>query len=173
MALTIPPGVDAQGSVLVKFVPELTAPADPTVAEVTAATAIDLSCYLTKEGFKPGAETDKWKDERLCTKNVFEQDGATTYKIEALEYIYDPQEPESLSNKAYAALPRGTSGYLVVRWGKDIENNPELAVGDIVDVWPVTVGNRVKQPPEENSKLKVQQEVSVTGAPHEDRPLAA
>lgn len=173
MALTIPPGVNAEGSVLVKWVPTLADPAAPTLTEINATGSLDISCYLAKDGFQPGAETEKWKDERLCTKNVFEQEGAVTYSIEALKYIYDAQNPESISNAAYAALQSGTPGYLVVRWGKDLESNPEIAAGDVVDVYPVQLGTRTKQQPEANSKLWVSQEVSVTGTPQEDIALAA
>lgn len=171
--LVVPPGVSADGSVLVAFVPAIGNPSAPTLAELNAATALNISCYLSTGSFKPGANDETATDERLCSKQVFETLGQTTWTIDNLEYIYDPQNPSSLSNKAYAAMKRGTHGYLVVRWGKDLEEFPEFAAGDVVDVFPVSLGSQVKQPPEKNSKLKVQQKPVVTGPVVEDVALAS
>lgn len=173
MALVIPPGVDAEGSVLVKFVPTIADPAAPTVSETNATGAVDMSCSLTQDGFQPGADTATGTDTRLCTKQVYETKGATTWSIDNLTYIWDPQNPEGDSNKVYAALPEDTKGFLVVRWGKDVEDFPELAADDVVDVFQVTMGPQVPQPPEANSKLKVQQKPFVDGPTHRDVTLAA
>ena len=173
MALVIPPGVDAEGSVLVKFVPTLADPSAPTTTELNAVGAVDMSCSLTQDGFKPGADTATGTDTRLCSKQVYETKGATTWSIDNLTYIWDPQNPDSDSNKVYAALPEDTAGFLVVRWGKDVEDFPALAAADIVDVFPVVMGPQVPQPPEANSKLKVQQKPFVTGSAVRDVTLAA
>lgn len=172
MALVIPPGVDAEGSVLVKFVPTLADPSAPTVVEVNAVGAVDMSCSLTQDGFKPGADTATGTDTRLCSKQVYETKGATTWSIDNLMYVWDPQNPESDSNKVYAALPEDTTGFLIVRWGKDVEDFPELAADDIVDSFPVIMGPQVPQPPEANSKLKVSQKPFVTGSAARDITLA-
>lgn len=173
MSLTIPAGVDAEGSVLVKFVPTLADPSAPTLAEVNAVGAIDLSCYLTQDGFKPGADTATGTDPRLCTKQVFETKGATTWSIDNLIYIWDPQNASSDGNKAYAAMPEDTKGFLVVRWGMDVEDNPALVATNVIDIFTVTMGPQVPQPPEANSKLKVQQKPFVDGPTYRDVVLPA
>lgn len=172
MPLTVPAGVPADGTVSVRFVTALTNPAAPKLAtEINAASSVDLSCLLTKDGFAPGAEASTITDERLCSKQVFEDFGTVTYSIDNITYIFDPQNTASESNKAYAALPTGATGYLVVRWGKDVDT--AWAAGDKVDVYPVKMGPRVKQAPEANSKLKVQQKPYVTGPFQEDVALVA
>jgi hypothetical protein len=171
MAQVIPPGVASDGMVKVAFVAALANAAAPTVTELTAATSVDLSCYLTKDGFQPGGEAQAVTDERLCSKQVFEDFGTVTYTIDNLVYIYDPQDAAGDSNKAYAAMPVGTSGWIVAGWGKDAEE--AWAAADVVDVYPVKLGPQIKQAPESNSKLKVQQKPYVTGSLEQDVVLAA
>lgn len=172
MPLSVPTGVPADGTVSVKFVTTLVDQDAPKLAlEIGAASSVDLSCLLTRDGFAPGAEAQTISDERLCSKQIFEDFGTIAYSIDALTYIYDPQNTGSESNKAYEALPVGTEGYLVVRWGMDVDT--AWAAGDVVDVYPVKMGPQVKLPPEANSKLKVSQKPYVTGPISEDVALVA
>lgn len=173
MALVIPPGVDAEGSVKVAWVPALTTPASPKLTELTATGALDISCYLVDDNFKPSAEQETSEDKRLCTKEVFETLGRVKWSIDNLIYVWDPQDPDSVSNKAKAAMQQGLTGFLVARWGKDVEAFPDFAVGDIVDVFTVGLGPQVPQPPEANSKLKVSQKPTVNGPVYQDRALVA
>lgn len=172
MALEIPPGVEADGAVLVAFVPEIADPSAPTLAEVTAPAVVKLTCYITDNNFKPTADDATGEDRRLCSKQVFSTLGTTTWSFDNTVYVYDPQNPESESNKAYAAMKRGVDGFFVVRWGKDVEENPDFVAGDIVDVFPITCGTQVKEPPEQNSKLKVSQKFIPRGNVVEDYKLA-
>lgn len=170
--LTIPPGVPADGRVKVQFTLSIADLAAPSVAtDIKAATAVEASCYLTRDGFSPNAEPQAVTDERLCSKQIFEDYGSITYSIDNLIYIYDQQNPDGDSNKLYAAMVKGTVGFLVVAWGKDAAE--DWAAGDIVDIYPVKLGPQVKQPPEANSKLKVNQKPFVNGAVVEDVALAA
>jgi hypothetical protein len=172
MPVTVPAGVPADGFVSVKFVPAIADVAAPSVAtDINAAGSEDISCLLTKSGFAPGGEAQTITDDRLCSKQVFEDYGSVTYTIDNLIYVYDVQNPTSESNKAYAALPPGTAGYLVARWGKDVDT--AWAAGDIVDIYPVKMGPQIKQAPEANSKLKVSQKPFVTGPVVHDVALAA
>lgn len=170
MPLTVPPGIDAEGAVKVAFVPTLANPAAPTLAAVNAVGALDISCYLTKDGFGVGADTTKGKDERLCTKEVYETLGATTWSIDKLVYVWNPQGGTTdVTNKAYALMKQGTQGFLVVRWGKDATS--DFAANDVVDVFPVSLDAQVPQKPEANSKLKVEQAAVVSGKPQRDVKL--
>ena len=56
MALNIPTGVTSNGTVQVHWVPELADPNNPTVAEVSGAGALDISCYLTADGLSLSAD---------------------------------------------------------------------------------------------------------------------
>ena len=158
MALIIPPGVDSDGADLVVWVPTLANPAAPTVAELSAASAVSIACYLTGT-FEPTAETETNEDKRYCSSDTSETPGKTTWSITDLEYIGDPQNPESTSNKAATALVEDASGYIVRRMGKDIEANPAIVAGDFVEVYSVTLGKQVFLPGESGQKVRVRQKV--------------
>lgn len=172
MTVTIPPGVPSDGMVKIAFTPSIADLAAPSIlTDISAATAIpDISCFLTS-AFAPSGEPAVVTDRRMCSKQVFEDFGTITYSIDNLVYVYDQQDLEGLSSELYAALPTGTTGFLVVGWGKDSEE--EWAAGDTVDIYPVKMGPRVKQAQEENSKLKVAQKPFVTSTIVEDVALAA
>lgn len=170
MALTIPPGVDAEGRRNAIFVPT----SDFSVATLTGPTAVELTCYLSKGTLGVSAETERGTDERECTTQVFEVLGKTTWNVNDLEYVWEPQAAAAApNNKAYEMLAPGTTGFLVVRFGIDADT--ALAVGDLVWQWPVTVGEQVPKTPEGNAaeKLKITQAVVVTGNVVKDEPLVA
>lgn len=167
--LNIPEGVPSDGTVRVDFVPTLTDPLAATLAELTGATAEMIGCHLF--GIGMGANTERKEKRRLCSRNKYELLGATTYTIDALNYVYDVQNPESHTNAAYAALVPRTTGFLVVRWG--IDAGEPLAEGQVVDIFPIRLGQRIKQAPEENDELTVSQEVVVIGDPVEDYVIPA
>lgn len=168
MALVIPTGVDAEGMLKIIWTPT----ASLSVAVLNGATAVELSCYLIKDTFGHSAETEKGTDERVCSKEVFESLGKTKWSFEDLVYVWTPQATTAdPNNKAYDTLKPRTPGFLTVRWGKDVDS--ALAVGDKVDQFAVTVGEQVPQKPEANSKLKIQQPVTVTGNTLRDQVLIA
>ena len=168
MALTIPPGVDAEGRRKVIFSPTQSL----SVAELGGATSVEISCYLTKNTIGVSAETERGTDERECTTDVYEVLGKTTWTINDLDYVWEPQaEPGSATNKAYEMLAPGTTGFLTFQWGLDVE--ADLAAGNKVWQFPVTVGEQVPKTPEGGAaeKIKIVQPVVVTGPILKDQTL--
>lgn len=160
MPLTIPPGVDAAGRRNAIWTPTATL----SVAVLGGATAVELICYLTKGTLGVGAETERGTDERECTTQVFEVLGTTTWSVNDLEYVWEPQATvPSATNKAYETLVKGTPGFITIRFGLD--SGTALAIGQKVWQWPITVGEQVPKTPEGNAaeKLKIVQPVVVTG----------
>ena len=164
VAAEFPVGVPSDGMIKVAFVPSLAVEGAVTVAELTAGTSVDATCYLTS--FTPTADAQSVEDFRLCSKQVYEDFGSVSYSIGDITYVYDTQNPTEADHKLYAALPTGTRGHLVVAWGKDADD--EWVAGDVVDIYPVKMGPRVKQAPERNSKLKVSQKPFVISDVAED-----
>lgn len=171
MALNIPTGVTSNGTVQVHWVPTIADPNNPTVAEVTATGALDISCYLTADGLSLSADETTTTNRRLCSKQEYTIGGTITWSIGALRYVWDPQGLYADTHDAYAALTPESTGYLVVRWGRDAET--ALASGDVVDVFSVTLGEQVPQTPEANSELYVTQVPKVTGSVYRDVTVAA
>lgn len=164
VAAEFPVGVPSDGMIKVAFVPSLAVEGEVALSELTAGTAVDATCYLTS--FTPTADAQPVEDFRLCSKQVYEDFGSVTYSIGDITYVYDTQNPAEADHKLYAALPTGTRGNLIVAWGKDADD--AWAAGDVVDIYPVKMGPRVKQAPERNSKLKVSQKPFVIGDVAED-----
>jgi hypothetical protein len=167
---TIPPGVDSEGRRKFYWTPIQT----DSLAVITGATAIPLTCYLTKNTMGESAETERGTDERECTVIVFETLGKTTFTLENFEYVWDPQATASdPDNKAYDTLKPRTQGYLTAIYGLPYDQEP--AAGDKFDQFPITVGEQVRKTPEGNAgeKLKITQEVVVTGQPVRDGILVA
>ena len=168
---TIPAAVPSDGTVSVMWVTALADASAPSLAtEINAASSVALECYL-KENFSPDASTDAVEDRRMCSKQVFQTPGTTTVTIADLIGVYDPQDLAGTDSKAYAALTSGAKGFLVVRWGVDVDT--AWAAGDLVDVFPVTIANRIKLAPEANSQLKFKATPMVTGEVVEDVEVAA
>lgn len=170
MPLTIPPGVDAEARINAIFSPTNSLSA----ASLSGATAVELTCYLTKGTLGVAAETETGTDERECTSQVFEVLGKTTWTVNDLEYVWEPQaNSASPTNKAYDTLKKNTPGFLVLRFGKDVDTAP--AVGDKVWQIPVTLGAQVPKQREGNAaeKLKITQKVVVSGNVVQDAVLVA
>jgi hypothetical protein len=172
MALDVPIGVRSDGSWKVAFVSTLADATAPKIAtEIKAAGSVDGSCLLTKGGIGLDNSVEKFKDERLCTIDVFEQIGSTTWTVNDLEFVIDPQGDTSATNKLYALIRDGWNGYLVLRMGKaaDADWDPE----DKVWVVPTAVGQAVPLPPEANTLLRAKASVTVTGPIQKDVSPAA
>jgi len=168
--MTQPAADLGDGNLKVAWVPTLADPANPTTTELNAAGVVDLSCYLTGDGFTPSTDEQVVTDPRLCSRQTYEQPGRFTNKLD-IKYVYRQQAPTAADNKAYTTLRYLTTGYLVSRWGADYED--AFAANDIVDVYPARCGYQMKQPKEDNAVLKLAQKIFITGAVHQDVTVAA
>lgn len=161
--MTQPASVPTNGTVSVIFVEAIADPSAPTLVEITALTSLDISCYLTGDGWQPDTSENNIEDARLCSKQVYEQPGDYTDTAQIV-YVFNPASPAD--DEAHLALPLGTVGFLVVRWGVDADQ--PYQVGDMVDVYPVTFGVQKKQTPARNGVHKIMQKPFVTGAVQRD-----
>lgn len=129
----------------------------PTVAELNAGSSTALTCYLTDQGWQPSTSEETATDPRLCSRATFEKRGRYQDSLTVV-YVYNPKSPSN--DEARLALPAGTTGYLVARWGDDFED--AWAAGDIVDVIPFEAGVQMKQPPTANTPLTISQKMFIT-----------
>ncbi|EFD50355.1 hypothetical protein HMPREF0569_0498 [Micrococcus luteus SK58] len=161
MAGTEIPSTPADGNMLVLDVPAIADVDKPTIAELTASSAVDLSCYLTGDGWSPSKEQASIADERLCSTETFERPGRKTRSLE-VTYIDNTNSPyETEFNKAVDTLVEGTDHYLVTRRGVPYEE--PLAVGQVVEIWPVTAGEQREVAIEANSVTRTVQKLFVRG----------
>lgn len=168
--MTTPVSNLADGNVKVTFVPTLTSTTAPSAAELNGGTAVDLSCYLTADGYAPGVDESVITDDRLCSTQTFEKPGRYSDSLE-MTYVFRQQDASGTDNKAFHTLAHLTTGYIVVRWGATYSD--AFAATDVVDVIPVQAGIQRKQPPEANSVLKIMQKMFITNTVERDAVVAA
>lgn len=166
--MTMPASVPSDGTLRVDYVPALANPAAPTVTELTAVGAQALSCYITGDGWQPTGEQASVTDQRLCSTQDFELPGRKTKSL-TLVYVHNPAEPTE--NEAYTTLAEGVKGYLVARYA--VPYGQAWAADDIVDVWPVTAGEPMKQFNGANSVNTASQRMFVTGPVERDVAVVA
>ena len=166
MPVTVPPGLKAEGNSKVAFVLTIANPSAPTVAEVTAASGVDISFFLMAGAFQPNQEQARGDDRRYASKQVFQTLGRKNASIADIRYIADPQAaPGTANNKAMEVLAEGQTGFAVVRYGLDAET-VDFTAAQKVDVWPVICGVQNKTPlaeDDEFAKITITQALAVTG----------
>ena len=152
MAGTQIPSTPADGNVKVVLVPAVADAANPTLAELTAETAVDISCYLTGDGWQPTQDQATITDERLCSTQTFGKPGRKTLGL-TLRVIDNTNTPyEAEYNAAVDTLVEGSQLYAVYRAGLPFDE--PFAAGQTVRVWPFNPGMKQNDPPEANSVLK-------------------
>lgn len=153
--MAVPPGVPADGNVRIAFI---TTYVPGTLLAATATSGVDLSCYFTADGFTRGMNEAAVSDDRLCTTQSGEDPGRYNETLDVI-YVYNQQNPVPSDNLAYTTLPRGTKGFLVVRYG--LAYTAAWAATQKVDVIAVTAGKQMKNAPAANEKLKVSQKLFI------------
>ncbi|WP_431935794.1 hypothetical protein [Micromonospora sp. RP3T] len=169
MTQPIPASVNTNGTMLVLFVPTIANYlTGPTVAELTAGAVLDLTCYLTGDGYTNETSENNVEDPRLCSKAVFENRGDYTDTME-LTYVINPASPAD--DEARLALPPGTRGYIATRWA--IDSEVPVAAGQEFDIAPVEMGVQRKQTPGRNGVHKITQKPFIVGTMARDVAVAA
>jgi hypothetical protein len=167
--MTQPASIGADGNLLAKWVPSIANPLVPLATEINAGGSLDVSCYLTGSGLTPNTDEAVIPDPRLCSRQVFEAPGRITDTL-MIGYVFNPASPAD--NLAYLTLIYLTLGFVVLRWGLPFETAVVGGSVQKVDVYPVKCGIQQKQPPEENSVLRVSQKLFVRGAVRRDVAVA-
>lgn len=151
--MTQPESVVSDGNVLTLWVPTIADPDAPTVAELTAGSVLDVSCYFTDAGWNPNLSEDEATDNRLCSRQNYGKPGRQKIGM-PLIYVSNPADPAE--DEAALTLLERTNGYFVDRRGVPFED--PIAAGDIVTVFAVTLGAQADSQPTANTPLTVMQQ---------------
>lgn len=177
MTSSIPESVLAEGNVKAAFVPVIAAPeTGPTVAEVTAGVIISGFLMPGWGGF--AGTQNKGDDRRFNSRQTFQKLGRVNHEIVALEGTYLPQAlgtPGNVANEVYETVAEDVTGWLLVGYGLDAEENAPFVAADIVDYAPIKAGEQFKgtQGTDEFAPLAYTQELVVTGLKRKDKAIAA
>lgn len=165
------PSTPADGNIRTLLVAALANPAAPTVAELTAGTVVDISCYLTAGGFALTTDQATIADERECSTEVFGQPGRKTYGL-TLTGIDNTNSPNADdANEMVDALIEGAELYVVRRRGK--AHSAVVIATDKVTVIPIKSGVKTEVASEANSVLRSMWNAFVTGSVHVEVAVAA
>lgn len=167
MADEILDGVTTDGNVKVVIVPTIANPAAPTAAELNAATAKDISCLLTGDGWNLGVDQATVADQRLCDTENYERPGRSTWTLETT-YVRTEDATEDV---AFNTLVPGYSAFFVERSG--VPFGQPFAAGDEVTVVPFKAGKRRKVPAAPNEVFRRVQKQFIRGKVQDDVAVVA
>lgn len=134
------PATPVDGNLRIQWVPTIADTTAPKLTEVNATSALDVSCYMTT--WTEAGSQAVISDVRVCSRQDFEAPGKETRTLDTI-YIENPGTTNALVNKAAVTLIKNSKGYFVVRRGIGYDVN--FAIGDLVDVWPVTTGLQIPE----------------------------
>lgn len=152
MADTNLPSTPADGNILTVLVPTVADLDSPTLTEVTAPTAEDISCYLTAGGFALTVDQATITDERECDTIVRNAPGRKTVTLSITGIDNTNTSYAATDNALVDALTEGSKWVAIRRRG--LPHTTALTAGDIVSVTSFTVGVRSEVPAEANSVLR-------------------
>lgn len=152
------------GNIKVTFVPSVANAAAPTTAELAAGTA--LECLITADGLDIKVDEDTVSIPKLCETSNSEAPGRATYGF-TLTLM---RKTVTIEDVAWTTLLRGTSGFLVIRYG--LAYTTAYAAAQKAQVFPGTAGERRPQKPEANGGTMFQSQWYVTSKPNLDAVIA-
>jgi hypothetical protein len=147
------------------FVTTLTSTTSPSLAELSAASSLDVSKMFFQSSARPTMSTNLAKaPKRLGDAEIYEFVGEATSSFGEVRYSFNPQGA-ALSNevKAFEKFVPGTVGFMVNRLG--IDRDTDLAIGQFVTIYPVEFGQQHETPEgdAEGAEVAIVQAVAQTG----------
>lgn len=172
MALNIPSGVPAAGTLSVTIIPaaDVTDPSAITVTEATDTGSVNASCHLMSDGYGRTSDLAMADRRRACEDTSYQVAGARTVTFDAMRFVYDPQDPTADVSTVYAALTEGEEYYIVERLG--ISGKTELAESQLYDAYRVRLDTKEKLPPGEDGELEFTAQFTNLGSPVRDAEIA-
>ena len=147
------------------FVPTLTNPDSPSLAELNAASALDVTKMFFQSSARPSQTTNLARaPKRLGDGESYEFVGESQATVGEVRYSFNPQGAAASEGKlAFEKFPAGTKGYLVNRLG--IDRDTDLATGQFVTSYPVEFGpqHETTEGDAEGAEVGIVQTVAQTG----------
>lgn len=145
------------GNTKATFVAAVASISAPTVAELTAVGIVALENTVTDDGLDISFDEGTVEGNVLASTQDFESPGRSKASIELTYY----RDSSPSADRMWSVMTRGTAGYLVVRRG--VAAATAYQVGDKVEVYTVTCGERRPLAPERESYEKVQLKLYASG----------
>lgn len=123
------------------LVPAVASLSAPTDDEVNATAGLNITGFMMAEQDSFTASTSKVTLPRLLIETTTTQAiDETTWDMPDIVGVFDPQAGASADDKKFWALVKdGYDGFIVRRQNKNPRLDANVAVGDFVDVAPITI----------------------------------
>ena len=128
----------ADGNVKATFVLAIPDISAPVAATLNA--GVDLECLITADGLSISVDEAVVALPALCETFDAESPGRAKYAIDLTMY----RHVATVDDVAWTTMIRGLAGFLVIRYGVDV--NTSYAAADKVLVFPGTAGERKPNP---------------------------
>ena len=157
---TILDGVSTNETEAVTWVADIASPATglSLATEYNAATSVDLECLMT-EKINPDGTVEMTTLRRACSTKGRQRAGVETRTIADLVAVYDPQDLAADVSKAYAALVKGSEGFLVMKRGIHLDTAP--VAGNLMTIYKVQITHRVELQGADNDEYQFKAGVAV------------
>lgn len=146
------PSTPADGNIKTVLVPAIADINAPTITELEAATAVDISCYLTPGGYAFTIEQATITDERECDTITRAKPGRKTPSLQITGIDNTNSESATTDNELADALTEGSHWFAVRRRGKAFD--APFEAGDVVAVTEFDTGVGSEVAAEANSVLR-------------------
>lgn len=143
------PSTPADGNFKVVWVPAIADTKAPKLTELNAVGALDISCYLTGDGWNPTKEQATIPDPRLCSRQEYGRPGRKTPGLSITVIDNTNSDNATDSNEAVETIVENAQGYFVERIGVPYED--DFAADQKVSIYPATAGEKQILAPEANS----------------------
>lgn len=146
----------------------------PSIANKEAPTDTELAAGDDLTAFLRGLETP-FEGSTVDVSDVsskFNKTAAGTYGGQPLTAEFY-RDDEQANDTAFNLLPRGTTGYFVIARRGGSGTDGAIAVGDLIDVWPIEVITRNPSPYRRNEPTAFGISCAVPDVPEEDVAVVA
>lgn len=143
------------GNTRVSWVPSVASISAPTTTELNAGTA--LESYITPAGLQIKAATAGVDTSNIASTFTTQGVGRRSFTV-SVEF-----KRQTPTDVAYNLLPYRTSGYLAVR--RTMAATAAWASAQVIEMYPVTVGEPELAPPAANEVAKFTSSMMVTSDP--------
>jgi hypothetical protein len=161
-----PDGVSSLGKDTWRFAVAIASKAAATVAELTAATGVDIQLAM-RPGFGIESDTSKIDDRRHGSFVTYQGFGVTNRTFADIRLIDRPQDAAAAAfRKAIETLAEGTNGFMINRrgLGSASENWVAWATGQKYVLIPCQCGPQTPvAPADEGGQFELVQPIIVTG----------
>jgi hypothetical protein len=143
------PSTPADGNIRTLLVAAIANTAAPTVAELTAGTSVNISCYLTPGGFAGTTDQATIADPRECSTEELGQPGRKTRSLTITGIDNTNSANDASYNALVDAMVEGVQIYAARRRGLPFDTAD--AANQEYEIWPFKPGVKQEVPSEANS----------------------